>query len=82
MTAGQEQDAALQRFANEAGGLGIQVVEVIGKVEDVARHVGHQSTLMGTIERRMTALGEETSNIVVTAGRSHTLSEEAVNAMG
>ncbi|MDO8605251.1 MAG: methyl-accepting chemotaxis protein [Phaeospirillum sp.] len=82
MTAGQEQEEALQRFANEAGGLGIQVVEVIGKVEDVAKHVGHQSALMGTIEQRMTALGAETSNIVVTASRSHALSEEAVTAMG
>jgi methyl-accepting chemotaxis protein len=76
-----EQREALQRFANEAGGLGIQVVEVIGKVEDVATHITHQSELMGSVERRMTSLGEETSNIVVTASRSQALSEEAVTAM-
>lgn len=82
MTATQEKDMALQRFANESGGLGIQVVEVIGKVEDVSRHVGRQSELMDAIQQRMATLGEETSNIVVTARRSHSLSEEAVSAMG
>ncbi|RAU22549.1 chemotaxis protein [Paramagnetospirillum kuznetsovii] len=82
MASAKEKEEVLQRFASEAGGLGIQVVEVIGKVEDVSRHVGRQSELMGTIEQRMAALDHETSNIVVTAGRSHALSEEAVSAMG
>ncbi|CAA7613895.1 methyl-accepting chemotaxis protein [Magnetospirillum sp. SS-4] len=80
--ADQDQSEILQRFANEAGGLGIQVVEVIGRVEDVTRHVGHQSSLMATIQDRMTALKTETASIAETAGRSHSLAVDAAAAMG
>ncbi|CAA7624095.1 putative methyl-accepting chemotaxis protein [Candidatus Terasakiella magnetica] len=82
MASVRDQEEVLQRFANEAGGLGIQVVEVISRVEDVSKHVGHQSSLMSTIHDRMTALGHETANIVVTAGQSRTLAEDAAAAMG
>lgn len=77
-----DKEQTLQRFANEAGGLGVQVVEIMGKVEDVSRHVAGQSSLMDAIETRMVALDQETSHIVVTAGNSQSLSEEAVASMG
>lgn len=77
-----EKAAVLQRFANEGAGLGIKVVEVLTRMEQVSSHVGHQSSVMEAIERRMASLGQETGNIVQTAERSRSLSSAAVTAMG
>ncbi|EME69296.1 putative methyl-accepting chemotaxis protein [Paramagnetospirillum caucaseum] len=71
----------IQRLANEGAGLGIQVAEVLTRVDQVSAHVGQQSSVMEAIEHRMTALGQETGKIVLTAGNSRSLAAEAVATM-
>lgn len=81
MTVTSCKDELLQRFASEAGGLGIRVIHVLGKVEDVSSQISEQSRLMTEIERNMTSQQIATKLILEKAETGKSLSENAVGTV-
>ncbi len=54
----------IQQFATEASGIGIQIVDVAGNVDEVSDHLAEESSLMKQLHGDMTTLVEGNGRIV------------------
>ncbi|HIJ37604.1 MAG TPA: methyl-accepting chemotaxis protein [Rhodospirillaceae bacterium] len=80
MTEGADQrDLAglVRRFAEQAGGLGIQIVDVAGHVGQVTERLHSQDSLLGEVRQQMLELGEENVRIAESAADNVKISAEA-----
>jgi methyl-accepting chemotaxis protein len=60
---GRDLNEIVRRFAEQASGLGIQIVDVAGNVGEVAQRLNHQDNLLGDIRQQMQELGQDNARI-------------------
>jgi methyl-accepting chemotaxis protein len=63
MTVPTDYEQVVQQFARAAGGIGIQIVDVAGNVEDVGARLAEQTALLDELRRGMEQLAEGNDRI-------------------
>ncbi|MEN2979799.1 methyl-accepting chemotaxis protein [Tistrella bauzanensis] len=66
---GMSMSETIARLADRAGGLGVRVADIVGKVDDVARALRGQSERFGTLSARVDRMAED-NRAIDTAARA------------
>jgi methyl-accepting chemotaxis protein len=79
MTTNKERnlDEIVRRFAEQASGLGIQIVDVAGNVGEVAQRLNGQDKLLGDVRSQMDELGADNTRVAESAEANLRIVEEA-----
>ncbi len=70
-------EETVRQFATQASGLGIQLVDIVGSVEEVAKRLDTQDVLLGDVRRQVGELGEENARIAEGAAANQRTVQEA-----
>ncbi len=82
-TGGEDRDLneIVNRFAEQASGIGIRIVDVAGNVEEVAQRLNEEDTLLGDVRQQMVDLGSENARVADCATANQRIIEAATAEM-
>jgi methyl-accepting chemotaxis protein len=78
-TGDQERDTLLNRLGNDIGGLGVELADVLGNLQDVAQRVSRQSDQFGHLQETADTMAAANRNIDGAARAVQTVTAKAVS---
>jgi len=77
-----DHQSLVHRFATQASGLGVQIVDVAGNVSEVSFRLGQQEVLLKEISGQMGEFGSDSHRVAEVAADNLRVTEEAIREVG